>query len=104
MSTPQLPSIGRIVHFVLNNGEHRAAIVVNYFGGDRANLTVFMDQLNDFEVTLEPDTGHFKKRYIKNNLQPTGALDYSDGTSAVGSAKQDEDGKAPGTWHFPERQ
>lgn len=75
------PSIGRIVHYVIQNGQHRAAVVVNYWPNDdqRANLTVFVDQMNDKEFA------------------PNGNL-------AVGSAKQDEETKAPGTWHWPERE
>lgn len=51
----QLPTIGRIVHFILpagpRAGETRAAIVTNTFGGTKCNGTVFLDKAND-----APDT------------------------------------------------
>jgi hypothetical protein len=100
----QTPTIGRQVHYVLGNGQHRAATVVNAFGGSRANLTVHLDQANDFENDFDPATGQLKRQIVKNNLQPTGAADFGNGTLGVASAQQDEDTKAPGTWHWPERE
>lgn len=55
---------GRIVHFVLSNGEHRPAIVVNNWGSEKnfdgawaypeedgyVNLQVFIDGSNDNDV------------------------------------------------------
>lgn len=40
---------GRIVHYVLENGQHRPAIVVRKWGGDTGcvQLQVFTDQTND---------------------------------------------------------
>lgn len=87
------PTIGRIVHYVLPNGQHRAAIVVNAWSGSyqpqMCNLTVHLDQLND---TIGND-----------ELAAFGARNGGYGTLIVGSAKQDEDTQAPGTWHWPER-
>ena len=58
-STKQKPSIGRIVHFVLPNGEHRPAMVVrvcpeefpnNPEDHTGLNLQVFLDGTNDNEA------------------------------------------------------
>lgn len=75
------PSVGRIVHFVMKNGDARPAIVVAHFGGDRANLRVFTDGSNDarnldespvpetlwrtsvpFSEEPKPDTWHWPPR------------------------------------------
>lgn len=77
---PVPPTIGRIVHVVIETRhgiQHRPAIVVNVFQNpdNRANLTVFYDHLND-------------------GPNPT----------TLGSVPQDEDTKAVGTWHWPERE
>lgn len=98
------PTIGRIVHFVLANGQHRAATVVNAWDtlGDqgRANLTVHLDQSNDVQTSQAGD-GQYVAKF---DLIPEGAGCRANGTLAVGSAEQDEDTKAPGTWHWPERE
>lgn len=79
-------SIGRIVHYVLraedcnraeSEGQHRAAIVTNAFNG-LANLTVFLDGVND------------------------GPPRDSTGNARVYSRAQ-SDSHEPGTWHWPER-
>lgn len=100
------PSIGRIVHYVLADGQHRAATVTNAFGGDRANLTVHLDLMNDVEVEKEAGGPSVRRVVAKNNLHPKnmGSQDFFLGVLAVGSAPQDEETKAPGTWHWPERE
>ena len=72
-------SIGRIVHYVLPNGQHRPAIIVNCWpGSDRVNLTVFPDLAND----------HGTNR-----------------VESAASARLDEStAPEPGTWHWPERE
>lgn len=76
------PAIGRIVHCVLPDGQHRPAIIVRVWdqyrgldGVPMVNLQVFTDQTNDgFQGGTEWRTSvHF---------------DASD---------------EPGTWHWPER-
>lgn len=93
------------MHYVLANGQHRAATVVNAWPGNpdnRANLTVHLDQFNDVEAFQTSD-GH--TWYVaKQPLMPTGSACPKNGTLAVGSAKQDEEDKTPGTWHWPERE
>jgi hypothetical protein len=91
----QQPSVGRIVHYVLPDGspragEHRAAVITGYFGNAEilgaspANLTVFFDQPDD----------------VAGGLMKHGLEIYQ---GRAFSASQDEDTKAPGTWHWPER-
>lgn len=74
------PSVGRIVHYVLDEGERagetRAAIVVAVFG-ERCNLRVFFDTPNDDKLLAGGDWR--------------------------GSRLNDETTKAPGTWHWPPR-
>jgi hypothetical protein len=88
----QKVSIGRIVHYVLADGQHRPAIIVAAFHA-RANLTVFIDQMNDY------NPGSMN---MNTNLMPSGSAFLAGGTLAVGSAHQDEETKAAGTWHWPE--
>ena len=86
---------GRIVHFVMPNGQHRPAIVVNNWniqgnceGGGYVNLTVFSDWTND-----------------THNL-PDNFYDVADikrGMFWATSVCPDEETKKPGTWHWIER-
>jgi hypothetical protein len=75
---------GRIVHFVLPNGQHRPAIVVNawhhvfeYHASGRVNLQVFTDFKNDGE-------------------------EYASGQYWATSVPYSEDPQ-PGTWHWIEK-
>ncbi len=94
----QKPTIGRAVHYVLANGQHRAATVVNAWPDSAqstiCNLTVHLDGMNDFTPGLH---------MADPELIPPGAY-TAGGVLHVGSAHQDEDTKAPGTWHWPERE
>lgn len=80
---------GRIVHYVLSEGnsigEHRAAIIVNawadlpqYQSDGRVNLHVFPDFGNDGEA-------------------------FNSGDYWATSVVNDEETKAPGTWHWIEK-
>lgn len=76
------PSIGRIVHYVLDGeaasvGEHRPAIILRVDGDELVSLRVF---------TLDEDGAR-----------------YAAGTVARSQVALDEDTRAPGTWHWPER-
>lgn len=106
----QRASIGRTVHYVLKDGQHRAATVVNAFH-TRANLTVHLDGCNDLQPGRVSDsidgttTWPNPQAYCcKNELAPIGASNFLPGVLTVGSAQQDEDTKASGSWHFPERE
>lgn len=78
---------GRIVHYVLSNGDHRAAIIARVFAGGEmtgvVNLYVFLDGENDKHV-------------------PHGA-EYAPGIVWATSAHYDEAGDKEHTWHWPER-
>ena len=101
---PRRPVIGDRVLYVLADGQHRPATVVNAFGGLRANLTVHLDGMNDLYPrfvrfagvdTLNPDAGR-----CKLNLVPSGSSNALVGVLSVGSADYDETGEAPGTWNY----
>lgn len=74
---------GRIVHYVMPNGKHRPAIVVQVWNRDKgeANLQVFLDGTND---TQNGWPGfHTSPAWI-------GTVAYSENFLC-------------GTWHWPER-
>lgn len=80
----QTPSIGRVVHYVLkegrSHGQHRSALVVNVFGSvTHVNLLVALDGINDTD-------NEFNAPQIGNAY----------------SVPEDQNDKAPGTWHWPE--
>lgn len=78
-------TVGRTVHYVLTDGQHRPATVVRTFPGyDGVNLVVLLDGTNDSTVA------------IAHGFQ-AGAL-----TGWATSVKYSE-GKEPFTWHWPER-
>lgn len=69
---------GRMVHFVMPDGEHRPAIVVKVWSKESgvSNLTVFSDWMNDQK---------------------------SEGIFWATSITPDEENKLPGTWHWIEK-
>jgi hypothetical protein len=82
----QVPSVGRVVHYVLedgpNTGQHRAAIIVRVWGDHPdapVNLHVFLDGSND--------------------VKP-----HNDGPTALWrtSVQRDDTGQKLRTWHWPE--
>src|SRR5471032_613438 len=90
MAQQQVPSIGRVVHFVLpagrNKGEHRPAIIVRVWEAaahpqghpdNLVQLQVFTDGSNDGE-------------------------EYKSGTHWATSVHHDASGTEFGTYHFPE--
>jgi len=85
---------GRIVHYVMPNGEHRPAIVVNVWDvtgvcDGYINLQVFTDFGNDAMnvPSNEPET---KAQVNAGRLWAT-------------SVCFDDDEKLPGTWHWVEK-
>jgi hypothetical protein len=85
-------TVGRIVNFVL--GEEpgfdgspvpaiRAAMIVRYFQGTTANLTVFLDGKYDQQLIGEMQSELLLLR--------------------VTSATEDPEGKRVGSWHWPPR-
>ena len=82
-------AIGQIVHYVLLNGEHRAAIVVRVFEpygkeAGLANLMVFSDGTND-------------KGIVSGNVSEQGIFWAT-------SAHYDPAGTQHHTWHWPEKE
>lgn len=80
---------GHIVHYVLSNGEHRAAIVVRVFEpygkeAGLANLIVFSDGSND-------------KSVVSGEVSPQGLFWAT-------SAHYDPEGTKHHTWHWLEKE
>jgi hypothetical protein len=77
---------GRIVHFVLNNGEHRPAILVKVWESLRSegtvNMIVFLDGINETGI-------------IRGHLDTT--------FTAWRTSVHYSEGQEPGTWHWIER-
>lgn len=82
---------GRIVHFVMPNGEHRPAIIVRVWDkrepDGSINLQVFTDGRNDAQ-------------YFSNQDQID---EVAGGTFWKASIQFDEDTKPIGTWHWIEK-
>jgi len=74
------PSVGRIVHYVQQDGTHLPAMVVSVHHGDKLNLLVFLDQRT------------YPFGFVAN---------YTERQELVHS---DETSKLPATWHWPERE
>lgn len=99
---PQLPTVGRIVHYVIpsgdNKGEHRAAMItgVCQFGENSytVNLTVYRDDMNDpvYESQLQLGIDQL----INVETVNTRPLFHATVVHYHAMAM-------PGTWHYPER-
>lgn len=83
----QVPSVGRVVHYVLdagpNQGQHRPALIVRVWGDtwdSLVNLQVFTDGSNDY--------------YPNQGEEPL--------TLWRTSRSREDSGTVPGTWHWPE--
>lgn len=79
---------GRIVHYILNNGEHRPAMVVRNWNGEMANLVVFTDGSNDGSMVVS-----------------RGSSDLDTGLLLWRTSKHHADVSLnqPDTWHFIEQ-
>lgn len=82
---------GRIVHFVLPDGQHRPAIVVRVWNQDNgcANLLVFTDGTNDRDFNRA-------EWYLNTKPIVVGAVVWA--TSIIHSEEP-----KPGTWHWIEK-
>jgi hypothetical protein len=90
-------SIGRIVHYVMWNGEHRPAIVVRVWGASsaiesEAGLTEFHPA-----VQLQVFTDGKNDESPNNTNQPAQNVEWR---TSVG---YDEAFKTANTWHWPEQ-
>lgn len=89
-----IPSIGRIVHYVLaeghkNKGGHRAAMISAVYGDAKGALSE--NSPVDLRATLQP--GETAGTAFSG---PEGFID-------AGPVFRDQSGMKPGTWHEPER-
>lgn len=87
------PTIGRIVHYHMPNGEFRPATITQVFesegyqGGYGCNLTIWLDQANDERHT--------------EALKQQGCFSKDGGASAY--ATSSVQGGKPGNWAWPPR-
>jgi hypothetical protein len=97
-------SVGRIVHYVLANGEHRPAIIVRVWPGefgtaevtDGINVQIFTDGSNDAAAGTDVAIGSFSGEERIQGVAWRPSVRYrdpSDGNVA----------ELMGTWHWPER-
>jgi len=103
------PSIGRIVHYVIANGQHRTAEVVNGpfndgQGTQLASLRVTLDAVNDIPAEKRPGSAAFAPIILDNFPAAVHSFLAPVAEVQVSSVRQDEEGKTPGTWHWPERE
>ncbi len=80
-------TVGRIVHFVMPDGDHRPAIVVRTWGGDCVQLQVFLDGTNDLTPA---ENGGISREIAERGLMWATSVPYSEQPQ-------------PRTWHWPER-
>lgn len=90
----QQVTVGRIVHYVMPNGEHRPAIVVRVWGdghsgAQRVQLQVFTDGSNDVHT---PAGEH--PEFVSGIYWATSVL-HQEPTEEVPDPER--------TWHWPER-
>ena len=82
---------GRIVHFVMPDGEHRPAIIVKVWSKESGlvNVQVFTDSTNDYDRKLE-------------TLNPYN-VEMKAGLAWRTSIRPDLETTVPGTWHWIEQ-
>jgi hypothetical protein len=90
----QMPTIGRSVHYVLANGEHRPATVVRVGGStETVNLQVLTDGQGDRAALLQVGLMNVDDAKVPNVVLVE-SVPYADAGA----------GAATGTWHWPERE
>lgn len=88
-------AVGRIVHYVMPNGQHRPAVVVRVWGeemcpaGETVQLQVFTDGSNDANAP----GGHPQ---FASGLYWATSVKHSEPVAGVGTGAH--------TWHWPERE
>jgi hypothetical protein len=104
------PAMGRIVHYVMPNGQHRPAMVVEdwpqveaYQAEQRVNLLVFLDGENDRQCLVRVELGEPETCVVPNAEGIQCWLGNIRGWQLwTTSVAFDADGKQ-NTWHWPER-
>lgn len=95
----QKPSPGRVVMVVLERGIVRPADVLQAFPENRINALVKLDATNDLKaplIALEDRRAAVVPANLQNFTRPAVLLQ-------IDSIPEDQEGKAPGTWHWPPR-
>lgn len=96
---------GRIVHFVMPNGQHRPAIVTQVWdrGGTTgtANLLVFTDGSNDLPENKEQEDLY--KLYHGMNLDEIRHGHIWQTSKTFSDVTPGTEVPQPGTWHWPEK-
>ena len=86
---------GRIVHYVLANGKHRPAIVVeDWQDGETVNLQVFLDGSNDATAEI-----HDGSAGVVFEHERTVGIAWRTSVAYADAKK-----KLVGSWHWPERE
>jgi hypothetical protein len=101
------PKIGRIVHYVLADGQHRPAMIVRVWPGeygndevkDGVNLMVFLDGMND-QSASSPTVNSVMGMVSADECARGSAWRTS---VRYGAVTPDGTGMLPGFWHWPER-
>lgn len=83
---------GRIVHFVMNNGEHRPSIIVKVWNAvtGTVNMQVFTDGTNDVEPPSTPNESTLLQEAIATGILWRTSITYNEE-------------KTPNTWHWIEQ-
>lgn len=84
-------SIGRIVHYVMPDNQHRPAIIVRVWENNVVNLQVFLDSNNDHQGNG------------KDVIWRTSVHQDEGGISKDVGGEVHEVAPKPNTWHYPER-
>lgn len=98
MSTPQQPSVGRIVHYVSHGSPIREDGTQAYTSLCRAAV---ITEVSDYPEGLsEGAKSNIAVPVGLAVLNPTGMFFQS---LSTGGCMQSEEGREGGTWHWPER-
>ena len=88
-------AIGRIVHYVMPDGKHRPAIVVNIWGeSGMSNLQVITDGSNDLPYTPEE-----KEKFSNFGMDADAVRHGHIWKTSISFSEEPQ----PNTWHWPEK-